>query len=138
MDKGIFRAKSMERISSPEQLQDYLRITNPPRWILAAAIILLVLSILAWGFFTAAESRESATAVVENGVMSIQFDNRELAKNANQGITVSVGNQSIQLDYVGQNDKGKIVAGAETSLPDGKYEVTVTYKAAKIIAMLFD
>ena len=29
----LFRQKTLDRISSPEQLTDYLRITNPGIWI---------------------------------------------------------------------------------------------------------
>lgn len=35
----IFRKESLERISSPEQLTDYLRVTNPGIWIILASII---------------------------------------------------------------------------------------------------
>mgnify|MGYP007122110349 CR=1 FL=1 len=40
---SIFRKKSLDRIESPEQLNDYIRVTSPGIWIfLAAAIVLLV------------------------------------------------------------------------------------------------
>ena len=29
-DSGIFREKSIERVSGPEQLNDYIRVTTPP------------------------------------------------------------------------------------------------------------
>ena len=40
--KQIFRKKTLERISSPEQLTDYLHVTNPGIWVLFAVIILLL------------------------------------------------------------------------------------------------
>ena len=44
MDQNIFRKASMEKISSPEQLNDYIRISRPGIWIaLAAAFVLLSL-----------------------------------------------------------------------------------------------
>ena len=35
----VFRQKTLERISSPEQLTDYLRVTNPGIWAVLAAVI---------------------------------------------------------------------------------------------------
>ena len=42
MDNGLFRKKSMDRISSPEALHDYMRVTSPRLWMLLAAIVLLL------------------------------------------------------------------------------------------------
>ncbi len=39
---SFFRKKSLDRISSPEQLTDYLRVTNPGIWIFLAAVVVLL------------------------------------------------------------------------------------------------
>ncbi len=45
---GIFRKKSMDRVSSPEALNDYIRVTTPSVWIVLIALVLLLLGMLAW------------------------------------------------------------------------------------------
>ena len=40
--EALFREKSMDRITSPEQMRDYLRVTNPRLWMLLGAIIVLL------------------------------------------------------------------------------------------------
>ena len=50
--KSVFREKSLDRIQSPEQLNDYLRVTNPTVWVLLAAVIVLLAGMLVWGSFT--------------------------------------------------------------------------------------
>jgi len=45
---GIFREKSMERVSSPEALNDYIRVTTPSVWIVLIAIVMLLAGMLAW------------------------------------------------------------------------------------------
>ena len=45
----LFRQKSMERISSPEELNDYIRVTSLPVWIILAGIVLLLVGMLVWG-----------------------------------------------------------------------------------------
>ena len=51
MQKQIFREKSLERIASPEQLDDYIRSSSPTMWILLAAIIILLAGVCVWGVF---------------------------------------------------------------------------------------
>lgn len=50
MDKQIFRKVSMERLSSPEQLDSLLRVTSPRGWLALTAIILLIGAAIGWGF----------------------------------------------------------------------------------------
>ncbi len=45
---GIFREKSMDRISSPEQLNDYIRVTRPSVWLVLLALVILLSGMLAW------------------------------------------------------------------------------------------
>lgn len=45
---GIFREKSIRRVSSPEQLNDYIRVTSPSVWIVLIALVVLLLGMLAW------------------------------------------------------------------------------------------
>ena len=45
MDNQIFRKESLDQISSPEQLNDYLRVTNPAVWLVLTAVILAVMTL---------------------------------------------------------------------------------------------
>ncbi len=50
-EKTIFRKKSLERVSSPEQLNDYIRVTAPSVWVILAATLLLIAGTLVWAVF---------------------------------------------------------------------------------------
>ena len=52
---GIFRKKSIERVSSPEALNDYIRVTTPSVWIVLIALVVLLLGMLAWSVFGTVE-----------------------------------------------------------------------------------
>ena len=52
---GIFREKSIERISGPEALNDYICVTRPSVWIVLLALVLLLAGMLAWGIFGTVE-----------------------------------------------------------------------------------
>lgn len=45
---GLFRSKSIQRVSSPEQLNDYIRVTTPSVWIVLIALVVLLAGMLAW------------------------------------------------------------------------------------------
>lgn len=53
---SIFRPKSMDRISSPEQLNDYIRVTTPSVWLVLLAVILLLVGMLAWSVLSSVEA----------------------------------------------------------------------------------
>lgn len=47
-NNGLFRSKSIQRVSSPEQLNDYIRVTTPSVWIVLIALVVLLAGMLAW------------------------------------------------------------------------------------------
>ncbi len=49
MDKPIFRQAALERLSSPEQLDQLVRVTQPMGWLALLALSLVILSALVWG-----------------------------------------------------------------------------------------
>ena len=53
----IFREKSINRVSSPEELNDYIRVTRPSVWIVLAALVILLAGMLAWSVFGTVERR---------------------------------------------------------------------------------
>jgi len=46
--KGIFRESNLERISSPEKLNEYIRVSRPSTWIILCAIIVMVAAAIFW------------------------------------------------------------------------------------------
>ncbi len=56
---GIYREKSLQRIASPEQLNDYIRVTSPSVWIVLAATVALLVGIIGWGIFGTVEAHDA-------------------------------------------------------------------------------
>lgn len=50
MKESIFRKKSMERITSPEEIDDYMKVTSLSMWFVLGFVILLLSAIVLWGF----------------------------------------------------------------------------------------
>ena len=56
---SIFRQKSLDKVSSPEQLNDYIRVTTPSVWLVLAALVVLLVGMLAWSIFGTVEATET-------------------------------------------------------------------------------
>ena len=136
--ESVFRKKSLDRIQSPEQLNDYLRVTNPAVWVLLAAVIVLLAGMLIWGSFTYIGSFVDGSATVEKGVMTIVFDDDDLARNVEAGMSVTAGDASTAISSIGYSADGSRIAIAETNLADGVYQVKVSYKQTQIMKLLFN
>ncbi len=55
----LFRKKSLDRVSSPEELNDYIRVTTPSVWLILIATIILLAGVLAWSVFGTVESENA-------------------------------------------------------------------------------
>ena len=50
-DSGLFRQKSLDRVSSPEKLNDYIRVTTPSVWLALAAVLVMLAGMIVWSVF---------------------------------------------------------------------------------------
>ena len=134
----VYRKASMERIQSPEQLNDYLRVTNPSVWVILAAVVLILAGMLIWGSFAYIDSFVTCTAEVKDGVMTVTFEDEAPAKNVKAGMNVTVGDTASPIVSVGRASDGKLFAQAETALADGSYQATVSYRQTQVLQLLFN
>ena len=51
MKGNVFRKASIERLSSPEQLDQVMQVTTPKGWLALAAICLLLAGVITWSFY---------------------------------------------------------------------------------------
>lgn len=138
MSEGLFRKKSLERISSPEKLNDYLHVTNPGVWIAMITVVFFLIAIFVWSIFASIESYAFGTAMCEDGVITVYFDDQVIAEKIEQGMEVNIGELTVPINFVGNDDEGNRIAVAYGNIPDGKYSSKVGYKHTQIFRMLFN
>ena len=61
--KNIFRKESLEKMSSPEKLNDYIKVSNPSVWVILGAIAIMLIAVVVWG----------VTYELPEGIRPIQF-----------------------------------------------------------------
>ncbi len=64
-NNGIFREKSIDRVTGPESLNDYIRVTSPSVWIALLALVVLLVGLLAWSIFGRMEFKDANGDVKE-------------------------------------------------------------------------
>ena len=89
MKESIFRKKSLDRISSPEQLTDYIKVANPGVWLLLGGIVVLLIGICAWGVFGRLDTVVKAAAISENGAV-VCYVGEDKAESVQPGMTVNL------------------------------------------------
>ena len=138
MEQPVFRQKSMEQITSPEQLSDYLHVSTPSVWVALAAVIILLVCLFVWSSQSAVESFAAGTAVAKDGVLSVSFNDQEKACHIKAGMEVKVGALKTTILSVGADEDGDLLAVAQLPIPDGTYDARVGYDRIQIINLLFN
>lgn len=74
MSQGLFRQVSLERLSSPEQLDELIKVTSPRAWFSLIAIGCMLISAIAWGFLGSIPTKIIGHGILlhNGGVSSIQ------------------------------------------------------------------
>lgn len=86
---GIFREKSVQRVSAPEDLNSYIRVTTPSMWMLLSAVLLLLVGIGVWGVFGRLETNVNCAVVSQNGTVTAYVSEKDSGQiDLNQRVSV--------------------------------------------------
>lgn len=138
MEDSLFREKAVKRMSTPEDLSNYLHVTRPSVWLVLAAVILMLAGMLVWSSIASIDSFATGTAEVKDGTMYIHFDNEQIAENIEGGMSVIAGESKSRISSVGTDNTGELFATAPTDLTDGSYAVRVVFKQTRVLSLLFN
>lgn len=74
MSNQIFRQKSLDRVSSPEQLNDYVRVSNPGVWTILLAVTVLLIGVCVWGIFGHLDTQIKTAGVCEKVIFTCRVE----------------------------------------------------------------
>jgi hypothetical protein len=90
--QSLFRQKNIERIESPEAMNDYLQVTSPGVWLVLAAVIVFLIGACIWGIFGHIDStikaavvatRENTVCLVPQTALESVIENRTMKIDGN-------------------------------------------------------
>lgn len=157
MEKQLFRKASIERVSSPEQLNDYVRVSNPGVWMVLAAVIVLLAGVCVWGIFGHLDTKTATAGMCENGVFTC-YVTEEKARQIKPGMAVTIDGTdfivsgigkdpvavSAEMDdyllYLGGFSEGEWLyeITADTSLPDGAYKAEIVLESVSPMSFILN
>lgn len=157
MNDKIFRKKSIDRMSSPEQLNDYIKVTSPGIWMVLAAIVLLLVGVCVWGVFGTLETKLSVAAVSQDGqtVLYVKEDN---VASVRENMSVYIGGETYKVTSVGTQPvtvteeiseyarhTGELSIGEwvyvvqiDGNMPDGVYKAQVVVDSVSPLYFVFN
>lgn len=89
MNEQLFRKKNIDRVTSPEQLNEYIRVSNPGIWMVLSAIVILLVGVCVWGVVGHLDTTLSVVALAENGDVTL-YVKEEDAASVKTGMPVQI------------------------------------------------
>ena len=142
MENQVFRQKSVERIASPEQLQDYMRVTTPGVWMVLAAVILLLAGLIISSALVNVESTIPGQATVEEDGLLLQIELPLTQKSlVSPGMVVRVADREAKVDMIFQAENALQVLAElpedGEKLAPGTHDVKIVTETVTPISFLF-
>ena len=151
----LFRQKSLDRISSPEEMHDYMRVTSPRLWMILAAIVVLLAGFLAYASVATMENTMDIKATVEN--YRLEEDGQEpltftfvdvtlplsYMEVIKPGMKVRIGNEEGEVSYLFTDDEGNLRLDVQfptdyVNLKDGEYDAKLVLETTTPISFLWN
>lgn len=89
MSKELFRQTSLDRISSPEQLNDYIKVSNPSIWAILGAIMVLLIAMIVWSITGSLPTTVTVKGIAKDGEVACYLSGEDSAK-LKTGMTVKL------------------------------------------------
>ena len=99
MNNQLFRAKSIEKVTSPEQLDAYIRVSTPGVWMVLAAIIILLTGVCVWGIMGRLDTTVPAVAEVRENQVTLYVKEADI-RDISLGMTVDLDGQSLEVTNI--------------------------------------
>ena len=99
MRKQLFTNKSLEKVTSPEQLKQYIRVSNPGLWMLLSAIVILLVGVVIWGYIAQLDTT-LPTAIIAKDGEGVVYISEEHVEKLSEGMTVRSLDGEYQVEYI--------------------------------------
>jgi hypothetical protein len=131
--QNIYREKALERISAPDQLTDYLKVTNPGIWVILTAVIILLVGVFVWSCVGDLETKSPSTIIVKDKTARVATrDMKELT----EGDELRLEDKNYDISSVTTDEFGRKIGIASVDLPDGVYDGIVIVEKTHPIEFL--
>lgn len=135
MKDTIFRKKSLDRISSPEEIDDYMKVTSPSMWLVLVTIVLLLAAAIIWSITGRIETTLDLAAQAENGQITVGIEKEQIGDLA-VGSEIRAENKTGEVTGIAARENGYLVTASIAELEDGPVNVTLVTESVAPMTFL--
>ena len=139
MNTEIFRKKSLDQVKSPENLDDYIQVSNPGIWLLLVSVIVLLVGVCIWGVFGHIDSIVETSVRAESGTLVCYIAEADIY-SVQKGLTVRFHDYEAVVTEIGQKDDPGYVCTLQSgqTIPDGFYEGKILIQSVKPLSFVLN
>ncbi len=138
MREEIFRKKSLDKLKSPESLDESIKVTNPGVWLILAAVILLLVGACIWGAFGHIDSITPVSVRAEGEALTATVD-KENINSVKPGMTVHFAKYEATVENTSEKNGSCVCAlSAENAVPDGLYDGSIVIQSFKPFSFILN
>lgn len=139
MNESLFRKKSLDKVKSPETLDDYIRVSNPGVWLLLVSVIILLVGACVWGIFGHIDSTVPSTVCIESDGAVCYVSANDIV-SVQTGLTVKFADAEAVITHIGEKEEMGYVCtlSSDASLPEGFYAAEIVVKSYKPLSFILN
>ncbi len=138
MSEEIFRQKSLDKVKSPESLDDYIQVSNPGVWLLLVSIIVLLMGACVWGIFGHVDSTVEANVHAENGTVVCYVEEESISTMQAGMIVKFDGFEAAITDIRQEGEDYSCTLQSDQPIPDGFYKGKVIVESYKPLSFVLN
>lgn len=137
MKEEIFREKSLEKVKSPDNLDDYIHVSSPGVWLLLVSVLVLLAGAFVWGIYGHVDSTVSCGVFVDDGAAVCYIAEEDISL-VEVGMAVKFAETEAEIVSIGEAGENGVecTLSAVPAIADGFYEgraVTRSYRPISFI-----
>lgn len=120
---SFFRKSALEKLSTPEKLDQLIKVTSPRAWLALLTMVLVLVTAISWGFFGRVKTKINTAGILLGGEV---YDVVSTTQGQLLELDITVGDQISKGDIIAtidQPDLAQQVQAAEASLIERQYEL---------------
>lgn len=136
----LFRQKSLEKISSPDELDKYIKTASPGVVLLFISLIVFFAGLITWGFIGTIETKSAVGFSVEGGkvtsyITETDYDSFIKNKDISDVYLVMDGKSSTNFSIsskptqANEDSNSYLLHAAEIEIGEWYYEITSTFES---------
>lgn len=138
MSEEIYRKESLEKVKSPENLDDYIKVSNPGVWLLLISIIVLLAGMCIWGVFGTIEVTQEAQVEVSEGGIYCSIESKGV-KSLQDGMIVRFDGFETNITRIFRQGSAYICElKSNQDVPDGYYIGNVVLESTHPMSFIVD